>query len=145
MSGFSWWRYWISLLHAMVLQKLLAVLDELEILKPQVRRQLDEMEKVSTTHMNQFDGPNKISYASSVNNKDSLTYSNKQVLTKIKCLIHIFFLLLTLYFFRCCNPLQYLHLLWSRIMSILDFRQRIPLSLNSRRCECTMKILYVSC
>ncbi|GFQ04320.1 amsh-like ubiquitin thioesterase 3 [Phtheirospermum japonicum] len=65
-------------------KKLLSVLDELETLKPKVRRQLDELEKAnSTTQTHRFDGPNKISYAPSLNNKTSLTYSNKQVLTKM--------------------------------------------------------------
>ncbi|PIN19234.1 SMAD6 interacting protein AMSH, contains JAB/MPN/Mov34 domain [Handroanthus impetiginosus] len=60
-------------------KKLPSVLDELETLKPQVRRQLDEQEKVNTaTQVRQFDGPNK--FASSVNNKASLSYSNKQML-----------------------------------------------------------------
>lgn len=61
-------------------KKSLAVLDELEALKPKVRRQLDEQKKVSTTsQMNQFGGPNSISYASSVNNKASSSYINKQM------------------------------------------------------------------
>ncbi|KAH6769619.1 hypothetical protein C2S52_014422 [Perilla frutescens var. hirtella] len=61
-------------------KKLFAVLDELEVLKPKVRRHLDEQEKVSTTsQMNQFGGPNSISYASSVNNRASLNYSTKQM------------------------------------------------------------------
>ncbi|KAK6161024.1 hypothetical protein DH2020_004405 [Rehmannia glutinosa] len=77
-------KYQVILLHVMLLQKLLAVLDELETLKPKVRRQLDELEKVNTaTPMHQFDGPNKISYASSLNNKSSLIYSNKQMLQPI--------------------------------------------------------------
>ncbi|KAK4483301.1 hypothetical protein RD792_010486 [Penstemon davidsonii] len=60
-------------------KKLLAVLDELETLKPQVRRQLDELDKVKKeTKLHQFGGPNQISYASSFNNKDSLSYNNKQ-------------------------------------------------------------------
>ncbi|KAI3469316.1 hypothetical protein Pfo_025979 [Paulownia fortunei] len=65
-------------------KKLLAVLDELETLKPQVHRQLEELKKVNTaTQMHQFDGPNKISYASSLNKKASLGYSNKQMLQPI--------------------------------------------------------------
>ncbi|GFP99630.1 amsh-like ubiquitin thioesterase 3 [Phtheirospermum japonicum] len=61
-------------------KKLLSVLDELETLKPKVRRQLDELEKANTTtQTHRFDGPNKISYAPSLNNKPSLTYSNKQI------------------------------------------------------------------
>lgn len=110
-------RYWISLL-AMVLQKSLAVLDELEALKPKVRRQLDEQKKVRTTsQMNQFDGPNSISYASSVNKKASSSYINKQVKTKIKIFAktkRLFLfenLLLTLYFcLRCRSQFQHLHL-----------------------------------
>ncbi|KAL0414803.1 UNVERIFIED_CONTAM: AMSH-like ubiquitin thioesterase 3 [Sesamum radiatum] len=59
-------------------KKLLAVLDELENLKPEVRRQLDELEKVNArTPVHHVDGPDKISYASSLNNKASLGYSNK--------------------------------------------------------------------
>ncbi|KAL6532540.1 hypothetical protein OROGR_014510 [Orobanche gracilis] len=65
-------------------KKLLAVLDELEILKPKVRRQLDELEKANTaTQMHQFDGPIKITYASSLNNKSSLIYGNKQMFQPI--------------------------------------------------------------
>ncbi|KAK4425929.1 AMSH-like ubiquitin thioesterase 3 [Sesamum alatum] len=65
-------------------KKLLAVLDELENLKPEVRRQLDEQEKVNTrTQMHHFDGPDKISYASSLNNKASLGYSNKPMLQPV--------------------------------------------------------------
>lgn len=102
----------------MVLQKSLAVLDELEALKPKVRRQLDEQKKVSTTsQMNQFGGPNSISYASSVNNKASSSYINKQVKTKIKIftktkqLVLFENLLLTSCFcLRCRNQFQHLHL-----------------------------------
>ncbi|KAL8481407.1 hypothetical protein ACS0TY_027787 [Phlomoides rotata] len=65
-------------------KKLLTVLDELETLKPQVCRLLDQQQNVSTTnHMSQFDGQNKISYASSVNNRASISYSNKQMLQPI--------------------------------------------------------------
>ncbi|KAG8370493.1 hypothetical protein BUALT_Bualt14G0122500 [Buddleja alternifolia] len=61
-------------------KKLLAVIDELENLKPQVRRQQDELDKVNTaTQKHQFDGPNQISYVSSLNNKASLSYNNKQM------------------------------------------------------------------
>ncbi|XP_073302419.1 AMSH-like ubiquitin thioesterase 3 isoform X1 [Primulina huaijiensis] len=55
-------------------KKLLDVLDELEQLKPQVRQWLDELDEVNTTtQMHHTDGPNKISYAFSVNNKASLS------------------------------------------------------------------------
>ncbi|XP_075521741.1 AMSH-like ubiquitin thioesterase 3 isoform X2 [Primulina tabacum] len=60
-------------------KKLFDVIDELEQLKPQVRQWLDELDEVNTTtQMNQTDGLNKISYAFSVNNKASLSYSNVQ-------------------------------------------------------------------
>lgn len=91
-AWFRWWNTLILLLHVMLLQKLLAVLDELEILKPKVRRQLDELEKAHTaTQMHQFDGPNKITYASSLNNKSSLIYVNKQVLTKMTICLSLLF------------------------------------------------------
>ncbi|KAL9161256.1 hypothetical protein ABFS82_07G008800 [Erythranthe guttata] len=62
-------------------KKLLAVLDELETLKPKVRRQLDEQEKVkSATQLNQFSGSNQISDLSSSSHKASLSYSNNQML-----------------------------------------------------------------
>lgn len=57
----------------MLLQKLLAVLDELESLKPKVRHQLDELEKArKATQVNQFHRTNHVS-------KGSLSYNNKQV------------------------------------------------------------------
>ncbi|EYU44004.1 hypothetical protein MIMGU_mgv1a022115mg [Erythranthe guttata] len=63
-------------------KKLLAVLDELETLKPKVRRQLDEQEKVkSATQLNQFSGSNQISDLSSSSHKASLSYSNNQLTT----------------------------------------------------------------
>lgn len=71
-------------------QKLLAVLDELETLKPKVRRQLDEPEKVkSATQQHEFNVPNQISYVSSLNNRTSLSYTNKQVLTMLLVLSSI--------------------------------------------------------
>lgn len=86
-NGFSWLlelEIAVEFLYIMVLQKLLDVLDELEKLKPQVRQWLDELDEVNTTtQMHQSDGPNKISYAFSVNNKASLSYSNVQVLNTI--------------------------------------------------------------
>lgn len=61
------------------------MLDELEALKPKVRRQLDELEKVGTgSQMQQFDGPTSISYTPSVNNKAFLNYSSKQVFIDIE-------------------------------------------------------------
>ncbi|KAG8372905.1 hypothetical protein BUALT_Bualt12G0115700 [Buddleja alternifolia] len=61
-------------------KKLFAVLDELENLKPQLRRQLDEMDKgKKASQMGLFDGSNQISYASSLSNNASLSYSNKQL------------------------------------------------------------------
>lgn len=80
-----WPLQWFCLC-VIALQKLLSVLDELENLKPKVRRQLDELEKGnSTAQMDQFDGPNKISYAPPLNNNGSMTmsYSNKQVFTEV--------------------------------------------------------------
>lgn len=72
----------------MVLQKLLAVLDELEALKPKVRLQLDEQKTFSTnTQMHQLDGPTSVSYTPSVNNKASLNYSSKQVFIEIEGLL----------------------------------------------------------
>ncbi|XP_073141470.1 AMSH-like ubiquitin thioesterase 3 [Henckelia pumila] len=65
-------------------KKLLDVLDELEQLKPQVRQLLDELDEVNTTtQLHQTDGPNKLSYAFSVNNKASVSYSNVQTLPVI--------------------------------------------------------------
>ncbi|KZV33416.1 hypothetical protein F511_38633 [Dorcoceras hygrometricum] len=63
-------------------KKLLDVLDELEQLKPQVRKWLDELDEVNTSAQVHH-GPNKISYACSVNNKASLSYSNAQTLPVI--------------------------------------------------------------
>ncbi|KAL3626577.1 hypothetical protein CASFOL_030126 [Castilleja foliolosa] len=61
-------------------KKLYSVLDEVETLNSKVRHQLDELEKAdTTTQQHRFDVPNKISYAPSLNNKPSLTYSNKQM------------------------------------------------------------------
>lgn len=75
----------------MVLQKLLAVLDELEALKPKVRLQLDEQKTFSTnSQMHQLDGPTSVSYTPSVNNKASLNYSSKQVFIEIEGLVKFF-------------------------------------------------------
>ncbi|XP_051127697.1 AMSH-like ubiquitin thioesterase 3 [Andrographis paniculata] len=61
-------------------KRLLALLDELETLKPQARHLLDELEKVKTsTQMHQVDIPNKISYTSPLNNKSFSSFSNKQI------------------------------------------------------------------
>ncbi|KAG6431409.1 hypothetical protein SASPL_109488 [Salvia splendens] len=65
-------------------KKLLAVLDELEALKPKVRLQLDEQKTFSTnSQMHQLDGPTSVSYTPSVNNKASLNYSSKQMSQQI--------------------------------------------------------------
>lgn len=69
------------------LQKLFAVLDELENLKPLVR-QLDQPDNASTTsQMHQIDGQKLIPDASTgsllpaLNNKPFLSYENKRVLS----------------------------------------------------------------
>lgn len=135
----------------MLPQKLKVVIGELESLKPEFHRQLDELSKVNdSSQQYQIEGTDITPYVSKspssewplVNSRSSLGFENKLVRRQSSISITHYFWVLEIfqpYFCAmwciCSQAVQHMCLLGSRTILAVKFGHQTQLTCNSRTCE----------